>query len=93
VDLCTVDENETIGGSDHRPVRFHLNINTDALQDKHFIRCDIRKLDRLPIKGKFLNALDENFNDAKTMIQNEIDRCHGLLSYEKKCDILTISMT
>ena len=54
----TVYEQESLGGSDHRPLCFNIELS-DALPDKHFSRWNVRKLSRLCDLERYSNLLKD----------------------------------
>ena len=53
----TVHEHNSLGGSDHRPVTFRLNVEAPAHSGRSFERWNVRKLVHQPVKEQYASHL------------------------------------
>lgn len=74
VDL-TVHEQESLGGSDHRPLTFSIPLDIEP-KDRQFLRWNIRRLTRPQYAKKYLGELDRTQQSVKS----------ALLDFEKACE-------
>lgn len=72
IEGLSIHENQSLGGSDHRPITFQMNIK-ETVKSKEFARWNLKRFLNEETQLKYYNELKNSIDDTKKFIENTDD--------------------